>query len=169
MWESAALWVEKRWKLWVLVLFSVVSISFCLHFHQSKGIMASMSPHIAAQWMTVGTNLTSFLVSWVPATCKAMGWVMLRIQGAENMSPALPWRILSEDNTHNNIRPKKKRPADPREDFLGGKTSWEDGPSRMIRDGALPPCFKSHLRRSAAVWPRQVTYSFCASMFSSLS
>jgi len=80
-----------------------------------------------------------------------MGWVMLRIQGAENMSPALPWRILSEDSTHNNMRPKKKRPADPREDFLGGKTSWEDGPSRMIRDGAPPPCFKSHLRRSAAV------------------
>lgn len=63
MWESAALWVEKRWKLWVFVLLSVVSISFCLRFHQLKGIIASMSPHIAAvlcEWLWV----LSLLAFW---------------------------------------------------------------------------------------------------------
>ena len=45
--------------------------------------------------------------------------------GEKNMGPAPPWHILSEDSTHDNTWPKK-RPADPSEDFLGGKTSWEE-------------------------------------------
>ena len=49
-----------------------------------------------------------------------MGWVMLRIQRGKDKGPALPWRTLSEDSTHNKIWPKKKRPADLREDFLAG-------------------------------------------------
>lgn len=70
-----------------------------------------------------GYILHSTNMSWVPATCKAMGWVMPRIQRGKDKGPALPWRTLSEDNTYNKIWPKK-RPADPWEDFLRGKTSW---------------------------------------------